>query len=118
MRVVWNDSVRAAFMELVRAIFPMFVIYGVYNFTDIQIAATTAFISILVTFLGLIFKGGQQPGNAMVSGQGSETAPTRIDLLHPQEIEEGMGGPPMSPPPEPPKPVRVRRPAPRKPAGK
>lgn len=76
----WNDSVRAAFMALVQAAFPLLQLAGVIDFTSDQVAVCMLFIQNIVTFGMLVFKKGQAPGDPIVVAQGSETAAKKSDL--------------------------------------
>lgn len=79
--MVWNDSVRAALIQMVQGVFPVLELTGVVHLTSDQVAIVMYFIGSVITFAGLVFKKGQQPGEAIVAGSGSETAPKPSDLL-------------------------------------
>ena len=79
--MIWNDNVRAALIAFVNAIFPVGQIFGAWDFTGEETAQIMLMINLGLVFLGLIFKKGQQPGSALIDAKGSETAPTKSDLL-------------------------------------
>ena len=64
----WNDNTRAAFIGLVNAVVPTLVLLGVVEWTDEQVAGVMASIVAGTTFLGLLFKRGQQSGEALALG--------------------------------------------------
>ena len=88
--MVWNDNVRAALITLIQSIFPLLEITGVVHLTSDQVAAIMLVISNVITFLMLIIKKGQQPGDPVVSAKGSETAPISSVTLF---DEDDGGGP-------------------------
>jgi len=74
--MVWNDNVRAALIAFLNAVFPVGQIFGLGNFTGEEVAQIMLVINLGLIFFGLVFKKGQQPGDPIVAGKGSETAPS------------------------------------------
>lgn len=78
--VVWNDNVRAAFLALVNALFPVGQMFGAWDFNGEEVAQIMLVINLGLVFLALVIKKGQQPGTAIIAASGSETAPRGVDL--------------------------------------
>ncbi len=55
-----NDILRAALISMFSKLFPMLVVIGAVNLTDVQTAIIMAFISDAITVIFLVVKYGQQ----------------------------------------------------------
>jgi hypothetical protein len=57
-----NDRVRAAIIALAQSTFPVLMVLGVVELTDVQQGAIMLFVTNLITLVALLFPQGQQAG--------------------------------------------------------
>lgn len=57
-----NDTQRAAIIAFIQSVFPVLVLTGLVNLTDVAIAAIMLCVSNGLTMFMLLWKNGQQPG--------------------------------------------------------
>jgi len=58
-----NDQLRTAIIALAQSTFPVLVLLGVVDLSEVQIGGIMLVITNAITVLALIFKQGQEPGS-------------------------------------------------------